>query len=178
MRLAAITLLLLAAPVLGGTTGNPVVEKHVARGEKALAAAAKKEGTKLLRVLESAKPHFRRAQAVVARALKKAPEDEALRAAQAGVLERLVAILNAETVIYLDRGALSLAKKRNAEALKLLPQDDRAKELAEAIENPDDYELDAREVHAVLRANGTAVRENAPRDRRAADGRFLRRRGG
>jgi len=178
MRLAAISLLLVAAPVLGGTTGNPVVQKHMARGEKVLASAAEKDGTKLLRALEAAKPHFRRAHAAAERALRKEPGDEALRKALAGAVDRLVAILNAETVIYLDRGVLPLARKRNAEASKLRPGDARVKELEDAIANPDDYEFDAREVHAVLRANGTVARETAPRDRRAADQRYLKRRGG
>jgi hypothetical protein len=85
---------------------------------------------------------------------------------------RLVAVLNAETAIYLDRGALSLAKKRNGEALALLPTDARAKALADAVMNPAPYEFDAQLVDGLL----GGAQAGKPAARSEADRRFSARR--
>jgi hypothetical protein len=85
---------------------------------------------------------------------------------------RLVAVLNAETAIYLHRGALSLAKKRNGEALALMPSNARAKALADAVMDPAPYEFDAQLVDGLL--GGAQAGKPAPRAE--ADGRFSDRR--
>jgi hypothetical protein len=169
MRLTAPGLLLLASAAFAGVMER--VDGHLAKGAKALEAANGVEGMKLLRALEAAKPHFKRARALAARGLEGAPGDAALAKAQADATQRLVGILNAETMVYLSRGARTLAGKRNGEALKLLPEDSRAKELKDAIENPAPYEFDAQMVDSVL--GGLAGK---PASRHEADRRFGARR--
>jgi hypothetical protein len=165
MRITAITLLL-ASGALAGTSAGSALE----RGEKALEAARNAEGTKLLRALEGAKPHFKRARGLAARGMEGAPGDEALKRLHEDATNRLVAILNAETAIYLDRGARKLAAKRNVEALALLPKDARAKALEDAIANPEPYVFDASMVHVLL-GNGSSQAHARP-----ADSRYLGRR--
>lgn len=145
------------------------IETSLAKGETALARGSGAEGSKLLRALEAAKPHFARARKLAAAGLEGAPGDAALTKAHADATRRLVGILNAETVIHLDRSARSLAKKRNEEALKLLPKDARALELKDTIANPEPYEPDARLVDLGSPAG-------RPEARTGADRRFLDRR--
>lgn len=153
MRVTALTLLLLASAVAADARSKRI-EASLAKGEKALEAAREDaKGTKLLRALEAAKPHFRRARGLAARGLEGAPGDEELAKAQADATKRLVAILNAETVIYLDRGSLSLATKRNAEALALLPEDARAKMLEDEVKDPKPADVDATLADEILRSS-------------------------
>jgi len=140
MKLAATALLVLASVTLADAPSR--IDASLAKGEKAIVAVKDAKGAKLLRGLQAAKPHFRRALKLAVKGLEGAPGDEALAKARANATGRLVAILNAETVLYLERGARSLAKKRNEEALKLLPKDKRALALKDAIANPDPYEPD------------------------------------
>lgn len=153
MRLAALLLLLASAASAGA---QERADALLAKGAKALEAAQGAKGTKLLRALEAAKPHFRRALAV--KGSEGAAGAAALAKAHATATARLVSILNAETAIYLERGALSTAKKRNEEALKLLPGDARAKALQTAIEDPAPYEFDLRVVDTVFGGSGRAER--------------------
>jgi hypothetical protein len=158
----------------------PKPDAYLAKGEKALEAARDVKGTKLLRALEAAKPHYRRARAAAARGWKGAPGDEALTNALAAATKRLVGILNAETVIYLDRGNLSLAAKRNAEALALLPKDVRAKVLEGEVKDPEPKDEDASLVDSILRGDRAFARAGSLgarlRDRQGANQRFLERR--
>lgn len=167
MKLTVPGLLLLASAAVAGSEER--IDQSLAKGEKALAKAAEVEGAKVLRALEAAKPHFRRARTLAAQGLEGAPGANELVKRHEAATNRLVAVLNAETAIYLNRGALSLAKKRNGEALALLPADARAKALAKAIEDPATYEPDARVVEGLLRsvdAGKPAARTEA--DRRVA----------
>jgi len=170
MRFAVPGVLLLATAAFTGA--QETIDAHLAKGEKALLAARGVEGTKALRALEAAKPHFKRARALAAKGLEGAPGAAALEKAHLTATQQLVRILNAETMIYLGRGALPLAKKRNGEALKLLPADARAKALADAIENPAPYEFDARIVDSLV----GGAQGGKPAARREADRRFGARR--
>jgi hypothetical protein len=168
MRLTAMSLLLLASAALGSSDARGSLE----RGDKALEKAREANGTKLLRALESAKPHFKRARALLAREMEGAPGDVALAKLRDEAGRKLVGILNAETAIYLNRGARSLATKRNKEALAILPSDARAKALKDAIESEEPYEFDAKMVSALLGGQGSQGGAQAF----GADGRFLGRR--
>lgn len=170
MRLVPIALLLLASAALADAPSR--VEAALAKGEKALVAAHEAKGSELLRALKAAKPHFRRARTLAWKGIEGAPGDAVLLKAHADATGRLVAILNAETSIHLERGARSLARKRNAEALSLLPKDARALVLEDAIGNPEPYEPDARIVEAIRGA-----KPGAPAARTEADRRILARRG-
>ena len=170
MKLAVPGLLLLASAAFAGTEER--IDQSIAKGEKALALAGEVEGAKVLRALEAAKPHFRRARTLAAQGLEGAPGAAGLSKRHEAATARLVHVLNAETAIYLQRGALSLAKKRNGEALALLPKDARAKALADAIENPATYEYDAQIVDGLL----GSVHAGKPAARPEADRRFLDRR--
>jgi len=178
MKCTALALLLLASAGLADTGSK--IDGNLAKGEKALEATRDVKGTKLLRALEAAKPHFKRARALAARGLEGAPGDEALAKAHADATRRLVAILNAETVIYLDRGALSLAAKRNAEALALLPKDVRAKMLEDEVKDAEPDEIDASLVDKILKGDDAFARVGSLgvvlRDRRGAEKRYLERR--
>lgn len=169
MRFTVPGVLLLASAAFAGA--QETIDAHLARGERALLAARGVEGTKALRALEAAKPHFKRARVLAAQGLEGAPGAAALEKSHLTATQQLVRILNAETTIYLDRGALPLAKKRNGEALKLVPADPRAKALADAIENPAPYEFDTQVVDSLL--GGQAGK---PAARREADRRFGARR--
>ena len=166
MRFAVPGLLLLASAAFAGAQER--IDAHLAKGDKALEAARGEDGTKVLRALEAAKPHFKRARALAGRGLEGAPGAAALEKAHLSATQRLVGVLNAETTIYLDRGARSLARKRNGEALELLPADVRAKALADAIENPAPYEFDAQLVDGILGKAGASK----PVARHEADRRF------
>jgi hypothetical protein len=170
MKLTALGLLLLGSAAFAGSEER--IDAYLAKGEKALAAVREVEGAKVLRALEAAKPHFRRARALAAQGLEGAPGAVVLEKQYATATRKLVAILNAETAIYLNRGALSLAKKRNGEALALLPNDARAKALADAVMNPAPYEFDAQLVDGIL---GSA-QAGKPAARTEADRRFSGRR--
>jgi len=170
MRFTVPGLLLLASAAFAGAQER--VDAQLAKGEKALGAASGADGTKILRALEAAKPHFKRARALAVQGLEGAPGAAMLAKAHESATARLVGILNAETVIYLQRGALSLAKKRNGEALRLMPADARAKGLADAIANPEPYEFDTRVVDSLL---GQA-QAGKPAARAEADRRFSARR--
>jgi len=148
MRFTVPGLLLLASAAFAGAQER--VDAQLAKGEQALKAVRGVEGTKALRALEAAKPYFQRARALAAREMEVSPGAILLEKAYGEATDRLVRILNAETIIYLDRGARALAKKRNGEALRLWPTDARAKALEEAIANPAPYEFDYRVVVAVL----------------------------
>jgi len=169
MRLTAPALLVLASAALADVPSQ--VEAYLAKGEKALVAMHEARGTELLRALEAARPHFLRARKLAAKGLEGAPGDAVLAKAHADATGRLVGILNAETVIYLERGARPLAKKRNEEALKLLPKDARALALKDEIENPAPYVPDARIVDTTR--GGQAGK---PEARTEADRRVLGRR--
>jgi hypothetical protein len=168
MRVTALTLLLASAAFAAASSR---IEASLAKGEMVLVTKHGAKGMELLRALETAKPHFRRARTLAANGLEGAPGDEMLAKAYAGATGRLVAVLNAETVIYLERGARSLAKKRNEEALKLLPKEARALALKEAIADPAPYEPDARIVDLIL-----GRQAGKPAARTGADRRFLERR--
>lgn len=170
MKLAASGLLLLASAAFAGTEER--IDASIAKGDNTLAAAHEVKGNRALRALEAAKPHFRRAMALAAQGLEGAPGAARLVKGYEAARARLVAVLNAETAIYLQRGALPLAKKRNGEALALLPGDARAKRLADAIENPASYEFDAQLVDGLL---GSA-QAGKPAARPEADRRFSARR--
>lgn len=170
MRFAVPGLLLFASAAFAGAQER--IDAQLAKGEKALEAARGVDGTKVLRALEAAKPHFKRARALAVQGLEGAPGAAALAKAHGSATERLVGILNAETAIYLDRGALPLARKRNGEALRLLPADARAKALEEAIANPAPYEFDPRPIDSLL--GGT--QGHRPLARTEADRRFSARR--
>lgn len=180
MRVTALALLFLATAVFADGRSKRI-EASLARGEKALAAAHDHvKGTKLLRALEAAKPHFKRARSLAARGLEGAPGDEALAKAHADATNRLVAILNAETVIYLGRGNLSLAVKRNAEALALLPEDVRAKMLEDEVKDPEPAEVDATPADEILRSSDAFGQVGSLgaviRNRRVAERRHLEQR--
>jgi hypothetical protein len=169
MRFTVPGVLLLASAAFAGA--QETIDAHLAKGAKALLAARGVEGTKALRALEAAKPHFKRARVLAAQGLEGAPGAAALEKAHLAATQKLVGILNAETMSYLDRGALALAKKRNGEALKLLGKDPRAQSLADLIANPAPYEIDAQFVDSLL--GGKAGK---PAARREADRRFTARR--
>lgn len=167
MKFMALGLVLLATGAIADTQAT--IDDQLARGEKSLEAARGAEGTKLLRALEAAKPHFRRARALAERRLEGAPGDAALAKAKTDATLRLVGILNAETAIYLNRGSRSLAGRRNGEALALLPQDARAKAFEAVIADPAPYEFDAQIVDVLLgsgQAGKPVARHEA--DRRAS----------
>jgi hypothetical protein len=170
MRLAAIALLALASAASAEAPSR--IDALLAKGEKALVAAQGAKASELLRALESAKPHFRRARTLAWKGIEGAPGDAKLVKAHADATGRLVEILNAETSIYLERGARSLARKRNEEALGLMPKDAHALALKDAIESPAPYEPDARIVDTIRGA-----KPGAPTARNEADRRALGRRG-
>ncbi|MCK6459083.1 MAG: hypothetical protein L6Q95_04230 [Planctomycetes bacterium] len=170
MRLTAIALLLLASAASADRSSR--VEALLAWGEKALVAAQEAKGSELLRALEAAKPHFRRARSLAWKGIEGAPGDAALLKAHSDATGRLVAILNAETSIHLERGARSLARKRNEEALSLLPKDAHGLLLKDTIEKPEPYEPDVRIVDTIRGA-----RPGAPAARTEADRRIVGRRG-
>ncbi len=169
MRVAVPGLLLLASAAFAGSQER--IDAQLAKGERALEAARGVGGTKVLRALEAAKPYFKRARALATQGLEGAPGAAPLAKAHESATRRLVAILNAESAVYLDRGALALAKKRNGEALRLLPSDARAKALAVAIANPEAYELDAQLVDSLV-----GGQTGKPAARHDADRRFSARR--
>ncbi len=154
MKLVVPGLLFLASAAFAGTQER--VDAQLAKGEQALEAVRGVDGAKVLRALEAAKPYFKRARTLAVQALEGAPGAVGFEKAHAHATQRLVGILNAETAIYLDRGARTLAKKRNGEALRLLPADARAKALEEAIANPAPYEFEARLVDLLV--GGVPVR--------------------
>jgi hypothetical protein len=169
MRLTALALIGLASAVLADAPSR--IDAALAKGEKALVAAHEAKGQELIRALEAAKPHFRRARALAWKGIEGAPGDAALAKAHADATGRLVGILNAETSIYLERGARSLARKRNDEALSLLPKDAHALTLKDAVANPAPYEPDARIVDTIRGA-----KPGAPAARTEADRRMVGRR--
>ena len=71
MKLAVPGLLLLATAAFAGSEER--IDSSLAKGEKALAKAGEVEGAKVLRALEAAKPHFRRARTLAANGLEGAP---------------------------------------------------------------------------------------------------------
>lgn len=168
MKLTTTALLLLASASFADAPSR--VEASLARGEDAILSIHDAKGTKLLRALEAAKPHFARARRLAAKGLEGAPGDEALANAYANATGRLVAILNAETVLYLERDARPLARKRNGEALRLLPKDERALALKDAIASPDPYVPDVGVVDLVGGVTGK------PQARTGVSQRYLDRR--
>jgi hypothetical protein len=164
MRLTAMTLLLVASAAFSEAPSR--IDALLARGEKALVAARGKEGSALLRALEAAKPHFRRARSLASKGIEGAPGDMKLAKAHSDATGRLVGILNAEASIYMERGARSLARKRNGEALSILPKDAHALSLKAAIENPAPYEPDARIVDTIRGAKPGAPAARTEADRR------------
>ena len=121
-------------------------QSDLARGESLFAQAERQvrvaegmdEALSRLRALQRAKPRFTWARQ---RALKGLARDDvkdletlnALAALEKRAAGELVKVLNAETAHYLAGDARDLARKRNAEALEIAPEDRLALELKEAI---------------------------------------------
>ncbi|MDH3590686.1 MAG: hypothetical protein OER88_02320 [Planctomycetota bacterium] len=139
-----IAILALAAAVLAGPQ-----ERYLELGRKRMAklAKAKTNATKLSHI-RAARYYFKRAK-------------------KAGAAD-LVKALNSETAIYYWRKSLSLATKRNEEALKISPKDKTALRWRAAIEK-------AREKDIYEDAGTTAIQR--VRARRARNGVPLRNRG-
>ena len=140
----AVVILLLAAVVAAGAKED----RYKGLGERQLERFQKaKSNAQRLRAVRKACYYFKRAKATPER----------------------VRALNLETGVYYSRKSLSLAKKRNAAALKLAPKDKDALRLRDAIEKAakkDIYES----------VNGI-VSVNRVRSRRLAAGVPLRDRG-
>jgi len=176
MKRAAIVLLAAATAAVAAPRPD-APRRYLEKGEATLAKlSATKGDSKRLKVLDRAKVSFDRARALARKALKGAGEEEleALQALESTATLRLVGLLNAKTVLYLRLGSYTRARKANEEALALLPDDVRARELEDEIANPPEDEVDAT-------VGGAAVEQalglqGLLRNRSLANRRYLERR--
>jgi hypothetical protein len=125
MRNAAAVLLMAAATLAAPADSLARAERDLAKAAKALEAAPDKAGKKRIAKLQLVKARLHSARRIVNSTLPRA--DESLHPALIGVRDRavlqLVSILNEETGYYLRANKKSTARKRNREALKLMPKD-------------------------------------------------------
>jgi hypothetical protein len=96
--------------------------------------------SKRIRVLEQANPRYREARRLVRLALRERDRVDARLLPDLDRVEQLatralVDAINAEAEFYFGRTSTGRAKRLNAEALKLLPTDGRAVQLARDIRN-------------------------------------------
>ncbi len=115
------------------------IAKHrVAKGDKVVASANKiRKESKRIRVLVRAKSHYRRARTLAQRAMPHCQDNACkdLRKVERKATRSLVDVLNTEAEFYFGRTSTGQAKKRNEEALALLPKNKRALVLARDIRN-------------------------------------------
>lgn len=125
MRYAAALLLMAATALAAPADSLARAERDLDKAAKALKAAPAKAGRKRIARLQLVKARLHSARRIVNSTLPRA--DESLHPALLDVHDRavlqLVSILNEETGYYLRANKKSLARKRNREALKLLPKD-------------------------------------------------------
>jgi hypothetical protein len=125
MRNAAALLLMAATALAAPADSLARAERDLAKAAKALDAAPDEAGKKRRAKLQLVKARLHSARRIVNSTLPRA--DESLHPALLDVRDRavlqLVSILNEETGYYLRANRKSTARKRNAEALKLLPKD-------------------------------------------------------
>ncbi len=148
-------------------------ETQIAKGNAIVASAQDVKGdAKRLRVLRGAKRYFIWARTGAQNALKKADGDLAadLRKAESRARRALVDVLIREAGYYHTRGSTSLARRRTVEALKLMPRDRRALDLAAELKKPrkttqSDRRV-ARKTLAAIRYDdrrGTLINPHLPR---------------
>lgn len=111
-------------------------QKYLGRGDRSMTLAGQADGSlPRLRAIQRAKPQYKWA-------LRKAMEglgemDPNVRApleqAKAKAARALLSILNEEAVYYHAHGKLDLARRRNAEALALAPDDVDANQVKDAL---------------------------------------------
>ena len=141
MKITSATTLLLALAVNAEAAGTAEkklarAELQIAKGNAFVASAQDVKGdAKRLRALRRAKPYFIWARTGTQNALRKADGQLAadLRKAESRARRALVDVLIREAGYYHMRGSTSLARRRTAEALKLMPKDRRALILAAAL---------------------------------------------
>lgn len=169
-RLLVFTLALSSA-VLGGTVladtaenDRKLVTALVEKGQAKIDRIQKlKSNAERLQSLDSALYFLRRG-----RNITKSTASSSVSMLRADVDASLVRALNAETEIYYARQSLSLAKKRNAEALDVDSDNARALELKEMIrtaENtfefgPDQHSIAAQRVRDRINSRGFGLRRD------------------
>ena len=113
-------------------------KRRLERGDKIVYAARRiPKESKRVRALVRSKRHFRRARKLAHRAAPYASETVFNKplAVEREATRALVDVLNTEAEFYFGRTSTGQAKKRNQEALTLLPKNNRALVLARDIRN-------------------------------------------
>ncbi len=177
---ASILLLALAGtalPAPGGPSKDPLrllvrANKYLKQGERIVDSAKKVDrDAERIRVLRRSRWYFRRSRTLAGDALARA--DVTLRTrilkTQRAATRALVGVLDDEAAYLIGRGSYAGARKRLAEALKLIPGHPRSRGLLRLAE-------DAESVDIYERNDGTAAIRRI-RARRAAIGAPLRNRG-